>query len=210
MVVFTVDFIFISWIFLPVVQIILFIQNKSSNFLLENVDEYVSSNHYLYQLIYIRSVDLSFSSTASGEASEWSVAWMYLATPTRAFLSASKEEEYNIFFFTLASSGHQDIKNSFSFFAFLGALALVGVLEVEQAVATVLLSIGPDNLQVLQKLLIGRITVSCCFNIDEFLVFDEEDNIAEVLLGLNFLKYLFAGISYCYSGSHFIQSVREN
>ena len=40
---------------------------------------------------------------------------MYLATPTRAFLSASKEEEYNIFFFTLASSGHQDIKNSFSF-----------------------------------------------------------------------------------------------
>ena len=75
MVVFTVDFIFISWIFLTVVQIILFIQNKSSNFLLENVDEYVSSNHYLYQLIYIRSVDLSFSSTASGEASEWSVAY---------------------------------------------------------------------------------------------------------------------------------------
>lgn len=40
---------------------------------------------------------------------------MYLATPTSAFFKASKEDEYNIFFFTLASSGHQDIKNSFSF-----------------------------------------------------------------------------------------------
>jgi len=43
---------------------------------------------------------------------------MYLATPTRAFFKASKDEEYNIFFLTFASSGHHDIKKSFSFFPY--------------------------------------------------------------------------------------------
>lgn len=43
------------------------------------------------------------------------ITWMYFATPTNAFFKASKDDEYNIFFLTLASSGHQDIKKSFSF-----------------------------------------------------------------------------------------------
>lgn len=41
--------------------------------------------------------------------------WMYFWTPTKDFLRASKDEEYNIFFFTLAVSGHQDMRNSFCF-----------------------------------------------------------------------------------------------
>lgn len=41
---------------------------------------------------------------------------MYFWTPTRDFFNASKLEEYNIFFLTLAVSGHQDIKNNFCFF----------------------------------------------------------------------------------------------
>jgi len=60
-------------------------------------------------------VDLSCFSTASSDASLASVAWMYLCTPTRDFLRASKDEEYSIFFFILALSGHQDIRNSFCF-----------------------------------------------------------------------------------------------
>merc|ERR1719351_288861 len=50
------------------------------------------------------------------DASEASVAWMNLCTPTRAFLRLSKEEAYNIFFLILAESGHQFIRNSFCFF----------------------------------------------------------------------------------------------
>lgn len=57
----------------------------------------------------------SFSSTASSEASDRSVACMYFCTPTSDFFRASKELEYNIFFLTLAVSGHHDIKNSFCF-----------------------------------------------------------------------------------------------
>lgn len=41
--------------------------------------------------------------------------WMYFWTPTKDFLRASNDEEYNIFFFTLAVSGHQDMRNSFCF-----------------------------------------------------------------------------------------------
>ena len=42
--------------------------------------------------------------------------WMYLWTPTSAFLRASKLEEYNIFFLMRAVSGHQDMRKSFCFF----------------------------------------------------------------------------------------------
>ncbi len=100
---------------------------------------------------------------------------MYLATPTKAFFKASKDEEYNIFFFTFASSGHHDIRKSFSFFPYnkitscgyriyeceamiygaissylLGSHTLVGVLEVEETIATLLLS-SIDNLQLFQE-----------------------------------------------------------
>lgn len=40
---------------------------------------------------------------------------MYFWTPINDFFRASKDEEYNIFFLTLAVSGHQEIKNSFCF-----------------------------------------------------------------------------------------------
>merc|ERR1740123_1616070 len=40
---------------------------------------------------------------------------MYFCTPTKHFFRASKEEEQSIFFLILALSGHQDIRNSFSF-----------------------------------------------------------------------------------------------
>lgn len=43
------------------------------------------------------------------------ITWMYFWTPTKDFLRASKEEEYSIFFLTLAVSGHQDIRNNFCF-----------------------------------------------------------------------------------------------
>jgi len=42
--------------------------------------------------------------------------WMYFWTPTSDFFRASKLEEYSIFFFTFAVSGHHDIKKSFCFF----------------------------------------------------------------------------------------------
>ena len=60
-----------------------------------------------------RSVALKISSTVSLLASEWSLAWMYLWTPTSSFLSASKLDEYIIFFLIRAVSGHQFIKKSF-------------------------------------------------------------------------------------------------
>lgn len=53
-----------------------------------------------------RSVARNFSSTASLDASSRSVACMYLAMPTRLFLSASKLDEYNIFILIFADSGH--------------------------------------------------------------------------------------------------------
>ncbi len=49
---------------------------------------------------YWRSVARSFSSTASREASDRSVAWIYFCTPTNDFFNASNELEYNIFFLT--------------------------------------------------------------------------------------------------------------
>jgi len=43
--------------------------------------------------------------------------------------------------------------------------------------------------------------VTCRFDIDKFLVFDEKDDIAEILLRLDLLKDHLAGICHCYSGS---------
>ena len=43
------------------------------------------------------------------------VTWINLCTPTKDFLRASKEDEYNIFFLILALSGHQAIRKSFCF-----------------------------------------------------------------------------------------------
>lgn len=65
-------------------------------FLLDWVVVLQKKKHYFYW----RSVARNFSSTASREASDRSVACMYFWTPTRDFFNASNELEYNIFFLT--------------------------------------------------------------------------------------------------------------
>lgn len=92
----------------------------------------------------------------------------------------------------------------------------MGVFKVKEAIAALLLTIITNNLQVFQKAVIAGITASfksrqesaigagkekkfdntCCFNINELFILDEEDNITEVLLGFDLLKDLLASISH--------------
>lgn len=57
----------------------------------------------------------------------WIHTWIYFWTPTKDFLRASNEEEYNIFFLTLAVSGHQDIRNNFCFFEAYNSINLISL-----------------------------------------------------------------------------------